>query len=423
MVEQHGDSLAVIKYHVWAPDDPFYQYNVEENDARAIFYGTYNTPRLWVDGPNDGGYNYENWEGVIRNRWNFLPSADIELSKDYDYQTREVNLTVRITALEHIPPEWDLRILVVLTESNIYWPAPNGVEWHQQVMRDMIPSSSGDTLTIQEGQTRERYYNFIVDEELEDTNCELVVLVQDFGGTKVVLQAAKIRVVGAIMSCEALTPLFCQGKNFYFKVSVENTTSDDLTGNMRFRAHAGLNCKPENILVTIPRSRTYPPGVTTSYYFFKVPSIATPRRYSVSIDGTLNPDGAEVFCCMNTEIVQCEPWKLGDNLYGSVPDTEWGLVETDRLETAIPSLTELHQSYPNPFNASTNINYTLGEAGNVSLKVYDLAGRLVTTLVDSFQEPGEYVVSWKASDASSGVYFCRLETAESSQTRRISLIR
>lgn len=423
MVEQHGDSLAVIKYHIWEADDPFYQYNVEDNDARAIFYGAYNTPRLWVDGPNDGGYNYENWEGVIRNRWNFPPSVDIELFKDYDYESRGVDLTVRITALEHIPDEWDLRILVVLTESDIYWPAPNGVEWHNHVMRDMIPSFSGDTLTIQEGQIKERYYSFVVAEELEDTNCELVVLVQDFGGTKVVLQSSKIRVVGAVMTCEALTPIFCRGKNFYFSVTVENTTSGDLTGEMRFRAYAGFNCKPENILVTIPRSKTYPPGVTTSYYFFKVPSIATPRRYSASIDGTLNPDGAEVFCCMNTEIVECEPWKVGDNRYGSSPDTEWGLVEVDRPEVAAPTVTELQQSYPNPFNASTNINYTLAEAGNVSLKVYDITGRLVTILVDGFQEAGEHAVTWDASDLPSAIYFYRLEVGDWSEAKKISLIR
>lgn len=416
LAERYGDSLALIRYHVWEPDDPFYEYNREENEARSIFYGSYNTPRLWVDGPHDGGYNYEDWENVILNRWGFPPLLDIELSKEYDYGTRRVDLNVELTALDSIPVEWDLRILVVITESDLYWRGSNGSEWHNQVMRDIIPSSSGDTITIQEGQLKERFYSFTIDSLLVDHNCEIVVLVQDFGGSKNVLQAGKIRVVGAAISCETITPIFCRAKNFYFQVTIENTTSGDLTGQMRFRAYAGPDCRPENTLITIPRNRTYPPGVTTRFYYFKVPNVVTPRRYSTSVEGVLQPDGARVSCCMNTRIIECEPWKVGDN-------AEWELVEADDLGTALPAMTELRQSYPNPFNSSVNVSYCLAEAGDVTLRVYDLTGRLIATLVDGFQEAGEHVVTWEASAASSGIYFYKLEAGEFSETRSMSLMR
>jgi uncharacterized protein (TIGR03790 family) len=73
-----------------------------------------------------------------------------------------------------------------------------------------------------------------------------------------------------------------------------------------------------------------------------------------------------------------------------------------------PFATGLDQNYPNPFNPTTNISYQLSEAGRVSLVVYDALGRQVTTLVDRAQEPGKYTVTWEASGAAAGVYFCRL---------------
>ena len=73
----------------------------------------------------------------------------------------------------------------------------------------------------------------------------------------------------------------------------------------------------------------------------------------------------------------------------------------------------LFQNYPNPFNPSTKIQYTIGNAGLVSLKVYDVLGHEVATLVNSNQEAGSYTVPFNTSEAklnlSSGVYFYRLE--------------
>jgi len=216
------------------------------------------------------------------------------------------------------------------------------------------------------------------------------------------------------MRCEALTPVFCRGKNFYFTLTVRNNTEDNVSGTLTFTGYAGYDCDPVNSLVAIPRAKTYAPGETVEYWFFKVPNAAAPGQYSASIGGTLG--GVDLFCCMNTDIIQCVPWKVGDN-------TEWELVEVDRPEVGLPTVSSLAQNYPNPFNATTNISFSLAEAGNVSLNVYDITGRLVVTLVDGQMDAGSHVVAWDASNVSSGVYFYKLTAGAYTATKSMNLLK
>jgi hypothetical protein len=216
------------------------------------------------------------------------------------------------------------------------------------------------------------------------------------------------------MKCQTLSPVFCRGKNFYFKLTVKNNTEDNVSGTLTFTGYAGYDCDPANSLVAKARAKTYVPGETVQYYFFKVPNAVGPGQYSTSVGGTLG--GLDLFCCMNTDCIQCSPFRTGEN-------TEWSLEEIDRPEAALPTATALHQNYPNPFNAETNISFSLADAGNVTLNVYDLSGRLVTTLVDGQMGAGEHVVSWDASSVSSGVYFLRLATADFSATKTMNLLK
>ena len=87
----------------------------------------------------------------------------------------------------------------------------------------------------------------------------------------------------------------------------------------------------------------------------------------------------------------------------------------------------LFQSYPNPFNPSTRIQYDLAKAGQVSLKVYNVLGNAVVTLVNAHQEAGSYTVPFNSNEGgltlSSGVYFYRLEAGSFVSTKKLILMK
>jgi GH18 family chitinase len=89
----------------------------------------------------------------------------------------------------------------------------------------------------------------------------------------------------------------------------------------------------------------------------------------------------------------------------------------------VPQETALLQNYPNPFNPSTAISYQLGAATHVSLKVYDVLGQEVETLVDAPQSAGSHSSTWNAAGRSSGVYLFRLTTGDYSSTKRMVLLK
>lgn len=83
----------------------------------------------------------------------------------------------------------------------------------------------------------------------------------------------------------------------------------------------------------------------------------------------------------------------------------------------------LYNAYPNPFNPSTIISYTLPNSGFVTLKVYDLLGTEAATLVYKNQEPGTYRVELNGTNLSSGIYFYRLHFHDRIETKKILLLR
>ncbi len=92
-------------------------------------------------------------------------------------------------------------------------------------------------------------------------------------------------------------------------------------------------------------------------------------------------------------------------------------------KNATPSRFSLSQNYPNPFNPSTVIQFNLSSSGFATLKVYDVLGRKVKTLVNNVEQPGDHSVTFNAERLPSGVYFYRLQAAAYSQTRKLLLLK
>ncbi len=100
----------------------------------------------------------------------------------------------------------------------------------------------------------------------------------------------------------------------------------------------------------------------------------------------------------------------------------------EEMSSGIPSSFELEQNYPNPFNPTTTIPYSLSVWATVKLTIYNLVGQKVATLVNKEHQPGTYSVQWDGKDESgsvvaSGVYTYRLETLETTEIRKLVLIR
>jgi Secretion system C-terminal sorting domain len=88
-------------------------------------------------------------------------------------------------------------------------------------------------------------------------------------------------------------------------------------------------------------------------------------------------------------------------------------------DDVVPTSFELRQNYPNPFNPTTQISYSLPEKGHVTLKVYDVLGMEVATLVSGVREAGTYNATFDATRVSSGIYFYRLEAGSVSITKKM----
>lgn len=92
-------------------------------------------------------------------------------------------------------------------------------------------------------------------------------------------------------------------------------------------------------------------------------------------------------------------------------------------QTDQPQKMALKQNYPNPFNPTTSIYYSIPEAGEVNLTIYNVMGQRVHTLVDGQKSAGEYRVTWNATNMASGIYYYRFNYAGQVITRQMTLIK
>ncbi len=132
-----------------------------------------------------------------------------------------------------------------------------------------------------------------------------------------------------------------------------------------------------------------------------------------------NPDGCGIVVFVykngsplnsNAEIQQAKQWPLT------------GILSTPNENFTIESF-ELGQNYPNPFNPSTTINFSVATSVFVSLKVYDVLGNQVATLVNEEKSVGNYKVEFDAAGFTSGIYFYKLQSGSFVETRKMILLK
>jgi hypothetical protein len=113
-----------------------------------------------------------------------------------------------------------------------------------------------------------------------------------------------------------------------------------------------------------------------------------------------------------------------DNLLASVaPEPTVAAIASETRKENLPTAFALEQNYPNPFNPSTVIRYSLKDPAKATLKIYDMLGRTVATLVDEPKSAGSYEARFNAASLSSGVYFYRLQAGSFVETKKMFLVK
>jgi hypothetical protein len=218
--------------------------------------------------------------------------------------------------------------------------------------------------------------------------------------------------------------------DFTASLTFDNVTTP---GNTTLEVAAGCPGLPGSFI--IPSAVCY--NLTTTAVFsgsvdvcFSYDDTVIPGNESnvrlVHYDTTLDPpDWVDITTTLDTGAhVVC-----GETTSLSPFATGIGSVTAADPDRPLPTEFALHQNVPNPFNPATVVAYDVPVGGaHMSIRIYDVAGRLVRTLVDSRQPAGRYTVSWRGEDsngqtAASGVYFCRMEAGAFTETRKMVLLK
>ncbi|NWG28081.1 MAG: T9SS type A sorting domain-containing protein [Ignavibacteriaceae bacterium] len=106
----------------------------------------------------------------------------------------------------------------------------------------------------------------------------------------------------------------------------------------------------------------------------------------------------------------------------AVLTVETSVTNQDEIKN-LPTDFILNQNYPNPFNPTTKLSFVIGHSSFVTLKVYDILGNKVATLLNEVKQPGTYEVDFNAADLSSGTYFYKLQAGSFIETKKMILLR
>ena len=114
---------------------------------------------------------------------------------------------------------------------------------------------------------------------------------------------------------------------------------------------------------------------------------------------------------------------MGNGVNGSEALKKKDYEDLEVVGVSMPLIYELSQNYPNPFNPVTTISYAVPNASKVEITIYDIRGRMVKTLLDTYKEPGRYTVRFDGKPFSSGLYIYRLKSGDFITQRKMLLVK
>ncbi|MBD3289014.1 T9SS type A sorting domain-containing protein, partial [candidate division KSB1 bacterium] len=158
--------------------------------------------------------------------------------------------------------------------------------------------------------------------------------------------------------------------------------------------------RTHNVVGTLPMDETYSPLWVVNVYdnadFDNVSDLSSAQAANILAEGVANVNCPVVIVDMQTDV---------------------------ESETEVPLSYRLEQNFPNPFNPSTQINFSVASAERVTLKIYNIRGELVAEILNKRLEPGDYSIRWNALNKSSGLYFYTLEAGSFKVTKKMTLLK
>jgi hypothetical protein len=399
------DSLTMIRTHVWWPtnNDPYYLGrgpDTMENRARRTNNTVSYVPWITVGGIVHPSYT-EARAYILDQRKTTKPLT-ITLGGWYSASGDSGVVTALIKATGRFPSgsKATLTLRYVITEDSSFYTGDNGDPEHFQILRDVVPDNNGIPITIDKGQTVADSQKFtiytggVIPYTWTEKNCQFVVYVQN-DATKEVLQSATAKVLD-------ITPL-----------GVELSSFTGLAGNGGITLSWQTGSESGNCLWLVERATSPENG------FLRI----------AEVEAANNPNGHNYSYTDNAIAPLTDYYyRLGDmDIKGNITWNGPVLITSQGV-----TITEFWMApgRPNPCRHQVAFEYALPQAATVTAKVYDICGRVVSTLSEERCNPGVSVkpIIWNLRDINgnmvpNGVYFLKVSADGRSITRKITVLR
>ncbi len=379
----NGCTVAIIENHNGDP------YAYAASDARNTYYGVTGYPTAIFDGQQQfvGGDHtlsmYQYYLPIYEGR---APvNSAYSLSIFGDHSGNDYNVTVRVHKLATTPPYNNLVLQFALTESEIMynWQGQDHLNF---VSRTMSPDQNGTPLDFSSGDVQDIDLTFTMGADWVTENCELVAFIQNNDG-KEILQGTKL-------ALPELAPLPVELTSFTANASAAGVT-------LMWTTASEINNRGFEV------ERSYDGNIFSSVGFVNGHGTSTEIHNYTFTDKPENNAGGTFYYRLKQVDMN------GQSTYSQVLTVNFDL----------PTHYSLAQNFPNPFNPSTTIKYTVPQNGPVTIKLYDVTGREVATLVNEVKTVGSYDLKFNASGLASGVYIYRMIAKDFVSVKKMSILK
>jgi thiol-disulfide isomerase/thioredoxin len=475
-VQARFDTIVAIKTHVWWPalGDPMYGLNIPQARIRTLYNSISAVPCLQIDGVIQQVSNYTTLSNLL-NPYNarLAKASPISISvADTRLTGDTIKATVTMQVVSPISSSTNYRMKVAAVERKITYSTPpgsNGETIFYDVFRRMFPSTDGMSINITPG-TYTYIFKYKRESTWVDSMMYTAVFIQN-ENTHEVINCAKARnyyaddkiaVVNnsSVLDSKFFTPVFnyspllldggitvetMEGaippsgwsiinadSNFTFWQYLYSAINGPSFGGSK-SIRINYYSYAENVgTIDILRSKVYnnvSPDDSLKFDY----AYAVKPGYTDRLKVKLSTDGGNTFPYTIFDRAGSVLATAPDNSASFVPTAgQWGTfgVRVANVTSINPPLTggipmkyELNQNYPNPFNPSTTISFSLPAKAYVTLIVYDILGKEMTTLFKGEKTAGVNIIEFDASNLPSGIYFYRIEANGFTDTKKMLLIK